>query len=165
MCVCDISTDVSGGVGDSLGLNLLANNEIILAFSLDGTTIPAGFNELAVATLSAAVENDFVCLTDVVVSDPNAIAVPTSVLCGAVDFTADVTFSLSPVAADGSFDVLIQSSMVLASFQFELVDTDSNPIEIVGATGGLAGMLSMWRRYLLEGAKKKGLSRQHSKAI
>ena len=131
---------MGGGVKDSLDFNLLSgNNGVILAFALDGSTIPAGVNELAVVTLANAVADNFVCLIDVVVCDSNALQVPTSVICGAGDFTADVIFSLSPVAGDGTFDVLIQSSTVLASFQFELVDTDSSPVEILGAAGGLTG--------------------------
>ena len=99
-------TDVSGGLSEEAGFTLSFNNEtgIIIGFSFEGETIPEGtglltniyytYNEPGSADL---------CMTDIIVSDPNGQPLTTAGDCiqisgGALgDLNGDNTINISDV--------------------------------------------------------------------
>ena len=144
------TTGVSGGAADDFGFNVqFSPSGTVLGFTLTGKSITPGQSVLTVVTLSESVGLNEICLVEVVLSDPAAMAVPTSVICGGSGFEADAIYTVEPVTADGVLVVLLQSAVAISGFQFDVFELDGTPVEITGASSGLTGRVvvrMVWKR-------------------
>ncbi len=70
-------TGASGGAAETAGFTVQTGNNTVLGFSFTGDTIPASSGTLTLVELDGPESG--ACLTDVVISDSNGIALETSV--------------------------------------------------------------------------------------
>lgn len=113
-------TGASGGAAETAGFTVSTANNRVLGFSLAGDTISAGSGTLTVLELTGS-EN--ACLTNVIISDSNGIALETSV-------TNCLTINISS-AEPTSANVLYDTATPIAGFQFDVTD-----VNVSGVSGG-----------------------------
>ena len=96
--VDDMIAGVTGGSADDFGFTVQAGpTGTVLGFTLSGKPITPGTSVLTVVTLNEPVGLNEICLVEVVLSDPSALAVPVSVICGGDGFEADAVYTVEPV--------------------------------------------------------------------
>ena len=141
----DATAGVTGGSADDFGFTVQAGpTGTVLGFTLTGKPITPGTSVLTVVTLNEPVEMNEICLVEVVLSDPAALAVPVSVICGGSGFEADVIYTVEPVTVDGILTVLLQSKVAVSGYQFDVFELDGTPVDIVAASQGLSGRVVVW---------------------
>lgn len=111
-----------------------------LVGSSPSTGIPVGINTLATIQLATPVEDNFLCLELISLTDTSGSAIETNVICGGNGIVADVIYSITTVDVNGIVQVSIQSSVEVSGFQFDVINTGGNPVEVVTIQNGLAGM-------------------------
>ena len=136
----DVTAGVTGGSADDFGFTVQAGpTGTVLGFTLTGKPITPGTSVLTVVTLNEPVGLNEICLVEVVLSDPSALAVPVSVICGGSGFEADAIYTVDPVTVDGVLTVLLQSKVAVSGYQFDVFELDGTPVDIVAASQGLSG--------------------------
>ena len=143
MCVNvvdDMIAGVTGGSADDFGFTVQAGpTGTVLGFTLSGKPITPGTSVLTVVTLNEPVGLNEICLVNTVLSDPAALALPVSVICGGDGFEADVVYTVEPVTETGILKVLLQSKVAVSGYQFDVFELDGTPVDIVAASQGLSG--------------------------
>ena len=136
---------VTGGSADDFGFTVQAGpTGTVLGFTLSGKPITPGTSVLTVVTLNEPVGLNEICLVNTVLSDPAALALPVSVICGGDGFEADVVYTVEPVTETGILKVLLQSKVAVSGYQFDVFELDGTPVDIIAASEGLSGRVVVW---------------------
>lgn len=132
-------TGIEGGDEEAIRINatLLYPSQVKGQITAESTYI-AGKTNLAQVYLQGVPDDKFVCLEDALANGPQG-QVPVSVICNSDFFTPNVIYSVEPVDKDGVVTVKVQSDMNVTGFQFEVVDTQGAPVQILSTTEGSAG--------------------------
>ena len=148
MCVNvvdDMIAGVTGGSADDFGFTVQAGpTGTVLGFTVTGKPITPGTSVLTVVTLNEPVGLNEICLVNTVLSDPAALALPVSVICGGDGFEADAVYTVEPVTETGILKVLLQSKVAVSGYQFDVFELDGTPVDIVAASQGLSGRVVVW---------------------
>jgi len=127
--------DVSGGAASDADFQISFNESgTVVAFSLTGSTIPAGQHVLTNVYYSGDGTPEL-CLEEGFVADPNGDNVPVS-YGDCITLTGSASLSFGNVFP-GGVEIVLFSTDPIAGFQFDLTDSPDQ-LSVTGASGGSA---------------------------
>ena len=128
-------TGASGGVAEESGFTMSTSpSGTILGFSLAGSYIPSGQSTLTNIYYDGDGSPE-ICITEAVISDTAGDAIP-ALYGDCITLSGQATLSFGAISS-GSIEILMDNTVDVAGFQFELQDYPDE-LDIIDAFGGSA---------------------------